>query len=180
VNLDLRRIGQNLNPKQKAKLAQTIIDKEIVRELMYQEGQAKGSGVSSETVEKEMQDFKSTYGSEDEFQKALKQRGISEDELKKGIEVDLIAKNLLDDRVKGKVHITDTQVKKFYEDKKESFHRPEAFRARHIFVPYVPFDVVENTPPEEMKEKIDDYRAASKKKINEVYGKIKGGGNFEK
>jgi peptidyl-prolyl cis-trans isomerase C len=179
VNLDLRRIGQNLNAQQKAKIAQAIIDKEIVRELMYQEGQAKGSGVSSETIEKEMQEFKKTYGSEDEFQQALKQRGISEDELKKGIEVDLIAKNLLDDRIKGKVHITDTQVKKFYEDKKESFHRPESFRARHIFVPYVPFDVVENTPPEEMKEKAGEYRAASKKKIDEVYGKVKAGGNFQ-
>jgi parvulin-like peptidyl-prolyl isomerase len=178
VNLDLRRIGQNLNAQQKAKIAQAIIDKEIVRELMYQEGQAKGSGVSSETIEKEMKEFKKTYGSEDEFQQALKQRGISEDELKKGIEVDLIAKNLLDDRIKGKVHITDTQVKKFYEDKKESFHRPESFRARHIFVPYVPFDVVENTPPEEMKEKAGEYRAASKKKIDEVYGKVKAGGNF--
>jgi len=133
VNLDLRRIGQNLDAKQKAKLAEAIIDKEIVRELMYQEGQAKGRGVSSETVEKEVKEFKESYGSEEEFQEALKERGISEDELKKGIEIDLIAKNLLDERVKGKVHITDTQVKKFYEDKKESFKRPESFRARHIF-----------------------------------------------
>ena len=126
-----------------------------------------------------MQEFKKSFGSEDEFQQALKVRGISEDELRKGIEVDLIAKQLLDDRVKGKIHITDTQVKKFYEDKKESFKRPESFRVRHIFVSYVPFDVVQNTSPEEMKEKADEYRAASKKKIDEVYGKVKAGGNFE-
>jgi len=179
VNLDMRRIGQNLNAQQKSKLAGAIIEKEIVRELMYQEGQAKGSGVSPETVEKEMQEFKKSFGSEDEFQQALKVRGISEDELRKGIEVDLIAKQLLDDRVKGKIHITDTQVKKFYEDKKESFKRPESFRVRHIFVSYVPFDVVQNTSPEEMKEKADEYRTASKKKIDEVYGKVKAGGNFE-
>ena len=179
VNLDLRRIGQNLDAKQKAKLAEAIIDKEIVRELMYQEGQAKGRGVSSETVEKEVKEFKESYGSEEEFQEALKERGISEDELKKVIEIDLIAKNLLDERVKGKVHITDTQVKKFYEDKKESFKRPESFRARHIFVPYFPFDAVKNTPPEELKKKADEYRAASKKKIDEAYAKVKAGGNFE-
>jgi parvulin-like peptidyl-prolyl isomerase len=179
VNLDMRRIGQNLNAQQKAKLAGAIIEKEIVRELMYQEGHAKGSGVSPETVEKEMQEFKKSFGSEDEFQQALKVRGISEDELKKGIEVDLIAKQLLDDRVKGKIHITDTQVKKFYEDKKESFKRPESFQVRHIFVSYVPFDVVQNTSPEEMKEKADEYRVASKNKIDEVYGKVKAGENFE-
>jgi len=179
VNLDMRRIGQSLNTQQKAKLAGAIIEKEIVRELMYQEGQTKGSGVSPETVEKELQAFKKSYGSEEKFQETLKLRGLSEDELKKGIEVDLIAKNLLDDRVKGKVHVTDTQVKKFYEDKKENFKRPDSFRVRHIFVAYVPFDVVENTPPEEMKEKAGEYRAASKKKIDEVYGKVKNGGNFE-
>ena len=41
VNVDIRRIGQNLDARQKAKLAETIIEKEIVRELMYQEGQNK-------------------------------------------------------------------------------------------------------------------------------------------
>ncbi len=179
LNLDIRRIGQNLTAQQKGKLAEAIIEKEIVRELMYQEGQARGSGVSPETVEKELQEFKKSYGSETDFRQALKDRGISEDELKKGIEVDLIAKNLLDERVKGKVHITNTQVRNFYDDKKESFKRPESFRARHIFVAYVPFDVVQNTPPEEMKEKAGEYRAASRKKIDEVYGKVKSGGNFE-
>jgi parvulin-like peptidyl-prolyl isomerase len=179
LNLDMRRIGQNLNAQQKSKLAGAIIEKEIVRELMYQEGQAKGQGVSPETIGKELQEFKKSYGSEDEFQKSLKARGITEDELKKGIEVDLIAKNLLDGRIKGKVHITDTQVKKFYEDRKDSFKRPESFRARHIFVGYVPFDVLQNTTPEEIKEKAGEYRAASKKKIDEVYGKLKAGGNFE-
>jgi parvulin-like peptidyl-prolyl isomerase len=179
LNLDIRRIGQNLNVQQKAKLAGAIIEKEIVRELMYQEGQTKGKGVSPETIEKELQAFKKSYGSEEKFQESLKARGINEDELKKGIEVDLIAKNLLDERVKGKVHISDTQVKKFYEDKKESFKRPDSFRARHIFVAYVPFDVVKNTPPDEMKEKAGEYRAASKKKIDEVFAKVKSGGNFE-
>ncbi len=178
LNLDMRRIGSPLNPEQKSKLAQAIIEKEIVRELMYQEGKAKGSGVSQENVEKELENFKKAYGKDEGFQQALKQRGISEDELKKGIEVDLIAKKLLDDRVKGKVHITDTQVKKFYEDKKESFKRPEAFRARHIFVAYVPFDVVEKTPPEEMKEAAGEYRAAARKKIDEVFAKVKAGENF--
>jgi peptidyl-prolyl cis-trans isomerase C len=179
VNLDMRRIGQNLDAKQKAKLAGAIIDKEIVRELMYQEGQTKGSGVSPEAVEKELQDFKKSYESEEKFQETLKMRGLSEEELKKGIEVDLIAKNLLDDRVKGKVHVTDTQVKKFYKDKKESFKRPESFRARHIFVGYVPFDVVKSTPREELKEKEGEYRADAKKKIDEVFAKVKSGENFE-
>ena len=179
VNLDIRRIGQNLDPQQKAKLAGAIIDKEIVRELMYQEGKTKGKGVSPETVEKELQVFKKSYDSEEKFQETLKMRGLSEEELKKGIEVDLIAKNLLDERVKGKVHVTDTQVKKFYEDKKESFKRPESFRARHIFIGYIPFDVMKSTPREEWKEKAEEYRAAAKKKVDEVFAKVKSGGNFE-
>ncbi len=181
LNLEMRRMGQNLNAQQKSQIAGAIIEKEIVRELMYQEGQAKakGKGVSPAAVEKEFQEFKKSYGSENEFQKALEERGISEAELKKGIEVDLIAKNLLDERVKGKVHVTDTQVKKFYEDEYESFKRPEAFRVRHIFVAYVPFEVVQNTPPEEMKEKADTYRVASRKKIDEVYAKVQAGDRFE-
>jgi len=179
LNLDMRRIGQNLNARQKSEMAGAIIEKEIVRELMYQEGRTKGQRVSPASIEKEYQEFKQSYGSENEFQNALKERGISEAELKKGIEVDLIAKNLLDERVKGKVHVTDTQVKKFYKDKYEDFKRPEAFRVRHIFIAYVPFDVVQNTPHEEMKEKAGAYRVASKKKIDEVVAKIQTGERFE-
>ncbi len=179
MNLDMRRMGRPLNLKQKNLLAQGIIEKEIVRELMYQEGKAKGSGVSQESVEKELQNFKKAYGENKEFQQSLKDRGITEAELKKGIEVDLIAKKLLDDRVKGKVQVTDTQVKKFYEDKKESFRRPDSFRVRHVFVAYVPFDVVQKTPPEEMKKIAGEYRAAAKKKIDEAYAKVKAGENFE-
>jgi len=178
LNLDMRRIGSPLSPEQKAKLAQAIIEKEIVRELMYQEGKASGRGISQESIQKELEDFKEAYGKGEGFQQALKQRGISEDELKKGIEVDLIAKNLLDERIKGKVHITDTQVKKFYEDKKENFKRPESFRASHIFVAYVPFEVVKKTPQAEIKEVAGKYREAAKKKIDEVYSKVKAGENF--
>jgi parvulin-like peptidyl-prolyl isomerase len=38
---------------------------------------------------------------------------------------------------------------------------------------------VKNSSAEELKEKAEKYRAASKKKIEEVYGKVKAGGNFE-
>ncbi len=179
LNLDMRRIGQNLTPKQKVQIASAIIDREIVRELMYQEGKAQGVGVTPEDAAAELKAFKEGYESEEEFHKALKVRGITEEEVKKGIEIDLIAKNLIDKRVKGKIQITDTQVKKFYDDKKESFKRPEAFRVRHIFVAYVPFEVVQNTPAEEWKEKAGEYRAAAKKKIDEAYGKVKAGENFE-
>lgn len=179
LNLDMRRMGRSLNFQQKTQMVQAIIEKEIVRELMYQEGKGKSQGVSPETVDKELQEFKKAYGSEEEFQQGLKDRGLSLTELKKGIEVDLIAKKLLDDRIKGKVHVTDTQVKKFYNDKKESFKRPDAFRVRHIFVAYVPFDVVQKTPPEEMKEIVGEYRLAARKKIDEVFAKVKAGENFE-
>lgn len=177
INLDMRRIGSNLDPKQKSQLAGAIIEKEIVRELMYQEG--KGKSVSQEDVDKEFQEFKKAYESKEELEKALKARGINEADLKKGIEIDLIAKKLLDERIKGKVQVTDTMVEKFYEDRKESFRRPEAFRARHIFVAYVPHEVVMNSTREEMLEKAGEYRAAARKKIDEVFAKVQAGGNFE-
>lgn len=176
LNLDMRRLGGQLDPKQKTQLAGAIIEKEIVRELMYQEGKGR---VASEEIEKEFQEFKKAYESKEELNKALAARGIDEAELKKGIEIDLIAKNLLDDRIKGKVEVTDTMVKKFYEDRKESFKRPESFRARHIFVAYVPYEIVEKTPQEELQKIAGDYRAKARQKIDEVYAKVKAGESFE-
>ena len=77
------------------------------------------------------------------------------------------------------MQVTDTMVNKFYDDRKESFKRPEAFRARHIFIAYVPHEVVMNSSREEMREKASEYRAAARKKIDEVFAKVQAGENFE-
>jgi len=178
LNLDLKNIPKKLTPDEMKNQAIEIIDKEVVRELIYQEGKSGGQPVPPETIEKELESFKKAYQSAGEYEQALKERNISEEELKKTIEVDILAKDLLDRQVKGKVQINDTEVKQFFEAQKERFHRPEAFRAQHIFIPYVPMEVLQKSSEQELDAKIEEYKSEAEKKIKEVEGKLKAGEDF--
>lgn len=163
---------------QRQRMALDILDREINRELIYKEGGKSGYTVDPEQVREQFNKLKENYESEAAFQAALKQRDLTEADIKKSIEVDLTANSLLRDQVKGKIVITDQQVEHFYEQKKNAFQRPEAYRAQHIFVPLIPVDVIEQTPIEQLKADKEKYIAQAREKIEAVYEKVKAGADF--
>jgi peptidyl-prolyl cis-trans isomerase C len=134
---------------QKDKVVRKAIDKEVVRELMYQEGQKLSLKVDTKLVEAELKALRSAYKGDDDFKKALAERNITEDDLKKSIEVDTLAEIILEKQVKGHVKIDDTAVQKYYVDNKEKFRRPIAFRASLVFDP--PFFCCESCQEEMVK-----------------------------
>lgn len=179
LDLDSKNRPKKLTRSEMKKLATEIIDKEVVRELIYQEGKSGSSPVSPETIQKELERYIKTFKSAEEYEKALQGRNISEADLKKTIEVDILAKNLLDRQVKGKIQIEDAEVKQFFEAQKERFNRPESFRAQHIFIPYVPMEVLQNLSAEELSSKAEGYRSAAEEKIREIEAKVKAGEKFD-
>ncbi|CCQ89324.1 putative Foldase protein prsA [Nitrospina gracilis 3/211] len=163
---------------QRERLALDILDREINRELIFKEGGKSGFNVDAKLVSEQFSKLKENYESEEAFQKALEARGLTEEDIKKSIEVDLTANSLLRDQVKNKIVITDQQVEHFYEQRKNVFQRPEAYRAQHIFVPLIPVDVIETTPIEQLKADKEKYIAEARKKIETVYEKLKAGADF--
>jgi hypothetical protein len=136
---------------QKDKIVREVIDKEVVRELMYQEGQKLNLIVEPNIIETELQALKSAYKNEDDFKKALLKRGITEDDLKKSIEVDSQAQTIIKQQVKGMVRIDDSLVEKYYKDNKENFRRPAAYRASHVLImPFSP-ELIKNSKIEELQ-----------------------------
>ena len=98
---------------------------EVVRELVHQQGKEKNLEVDSDLIEKEIKALSEPYSSDEEFEKALSARNITLQDLKNSMEVDIHAKQLLNEQIKGKIDISDKDVKKYYEDNKQKFHRPE-------------------------------------------------------
>ncbi len=164
--------------EEKKKIILEIIDKEIVRELVYQEGKSQQVQVEPELVDKEFSAIKKPYETEEAFNEALKERKISEEDLKHSIEVDLTARKLIDEQIRGKVPISDADVKKYYEDNKKQFFRPEAFRARHIFIAVFPPDLVKKSTPQELQARKEELDKEAEKKINEISKEVQSGGNF--
>ncbi len=71
LNRVLKRFGKPMNPKQKKEVIRGIIDKEVVRELVYQDGKTKNIEVDTVSVEKELQAIQKPYADEKEFEAAL-------------------------------------------------------------------------------------------------------------
>lgn len=175
----MRKGQRSFSPAEKRKIVSGLVDKEIVRELVHQEGKATKVKIAPSAVEKEFNGVMKPYKNKEDFNKALKARGLTEDELKNSIEVDLIAKKLIDDQVKGKIKITDEDVKKYYASNEKKFLRPEAYRARHIFISIFPPELIKSTPVNELKARKEELDKEAKKKIDDIFKESKAGANFE-
>jgi len=174
----MRKSQRNFSPAEKKKIVSGLVDKEIVRELVHQEGKAAKVEIDPESVEKEFQGVMKPYKNKAEFQEALKARGLTEDELRDSIKVDLIAKKLIDDQVRGKIKITDKDVKNYYDSNQKKFFRPEAYRAHHIFISIFPPDMLKTTSINELKAKKEELDKEAKKKIADILAQLKSGGDF--
>ncbi|MDA0690778.1 MAG: peptidylprolyl isomerase [Nitrospinae bacterium] len=178
LNRAMRENQKNFSPDEQRTIIMAIIDKEIVRELVNQEGKSQQVKVDPELVDKELMGIREPYKDKEEFDKALKARGLTEDELKESIKVDLTAKKLIDDQVRGKVKITDEDVKKYYEGNKEKFFRPDAFRASHIFIAVYPPELVKKSTEKELHARQEELDKVAEKKINDILKELKAGGDF--
>lgn len=179
MNQILKNVKRPLTIREKTSVVKDLIEKEIVRELVHQQGKKNNLEIDSGLIEKEMKALRKPYDSHEEFEKALDARNITIDDLKKSMKVDINARKLLNEEIKGKIIISDVDVKKYYEENKHKFHRPESYRARHILAAIFPSDMLRSTPVTELQNKKEELTQKAEEKINEIIKELKEGANFE-
>ena len=179
MNQILKNVKRPLTIREKTSVVKDLIEKEIVRELVNQQGKKNNLKVGSGLIEKEMTALRKPYDSDEEIEKALGARNITIDDLKKSITVDINARKLLNQEIKGKITISDADVKKYYEENKHKFHRPESYRARHILAAIFPPDMLRSTPVTELQNKKEELTQKAEEKIDKIIKELKEGANFE-
>jgi parvulin-like peptidyl-prolyl isomerase len=142
---------------------------------MFQEGQKLNLVADPKFVETELQALKSAYKNENDFKEALIERDITEEDLKKSIEVDSQAQIILKQQVKGMVGINDALVEKYYSDNKENFRRPIAYRASHVLIMPFPPELIKNSKIEDLQQRKEELRKKAREKILEVQKELKSG-----
>lgn len=107
---------------------------ELIREaLIKQEARKANVTVSEAEIAGEFDKIKANFGSDAEFQMALAQAGLSEEQLKQRVEFNTLVKKLLEPRVKDK--LTDQAVEEYYNNNKDRYAtQQEEVHARHILV----------------------------------------------
>jgi peptidyl-prolyl cis-trans isomerase C len=161
------RAGKSIPPDRRDEILRGALDQLITYTLLSQESRSRGVKVEPAEIDTKMGQLKSQFPTQEAFDKALKDRGMTAESLRQDAIVDLSVTKLMDAEVATIPGPSDAEAKDFYDKNPDKFKEDEQVRASHILV--------------RVDEKAD---AAAKQKaraeIDAVMKKVRAGGDFAK
>ncbi|MBU1912215.1 MAG: peptidylprolyl isomerase [Candidatus Omnitrophica bacterium] len=153
-----KMFGVTVKEEEKDILKKDILTELVSAELLYQASQKAGLGDLGKEADTQLENIKKGFGSEEEFQKVLKERGVDIKSLKEDVKKGIYINAYLEKNVFSKMSpVTEDQKKQEYETNKDKLNVPDEVKASHILI-----KAGEKATPEERqkaKEKIDALRA---------------------
>ncbi|MBS4201974.1 peptidylprolyl isomerase [Bacillus sp. FJAT-49732] len=131
ANVGGEKITQaELNDVLVKRYGQDTLDSLIEKKVIELEAKKEKVSISDKDKEKEMDSYIEQYGGKDAFNAALQQSGLS----KKDIEQDVIQYLSIKKMLEPKIKITEEDMKKYFDENKDSFDEKEQVQASHILV----------------------------------------------
>ena len=165
--------GQAPSQEEALSLKLNVLDELINNEILIERAKKLNLEASDGEVEDKFTELKSPY-TEDEFQRQLKERGVSVDDLKRDLRRQLSIQKLLNREVVAKISITDQDVAEFYNANKAQFNVAEPqFRIAQIVV-------TPRKEPQIRNRKNDDAtnEAEAQRKVKMLMDKLNSGADF--
>jgi parvulin-like peptidyl-prolyl isomerase len=106
----------------------------IVRELQYQDALSRGFKSDKKLMKTRMEAVKNKFKSEKEYKKALSESGFTEEEVRSGIEKNLIVEDIIKKTVIEASRWTDVDLKAYYDSNASKFKQPESVKLRIISI----------------------------------------------
>jgi peptidyl-prolyl cis-trans isomerase SurA len=126
--------GQEPSQEEALSLKLNVLDELINNEILIERAKKLNLEASDGEVEDKFTELKSPY-TEDEFQRQLKDRGVSMNDLKSDLRRQLSIQKLMNREVVAKITITDQDVNDFYNTNKAQFNVAEPqYRLAQILV----------------------------------------------
>jgi peptidyl-prolyl cis-trans isomerase C len=161
------RAGQPIPADRRDEIMRGALDQLITYTVLSQESKSRGIKVEAAEIDAKMAQLKAQFPTQQAFDKALKDRGMTVESLRKDAQVDLSVTKLMDAEVATLPGPSDAEAKEFYDKNPDKFKEDEQVRASHILI--------------RVDEKAD---AATKQKaraeIDAVLKQVKAGGDFAK
>jgi peptidyl-prolyl cis-trans isomerase SurA len=131
----------NLNPggpvpsdEEALTLKLSVLDELITQDLLQARAKAGGAEPTDADVEKAFTERKGSM-TDEVFNLELAQRGMTRDDVKRGIRRELAVQKVMDQEVGSKAKPTDSDITTFYEKNKAQFNLPEAqYRLSQIVI----------------------------------------------
>src|SRR2546423_8595462 len=107
-------------------LKQQVMQFLVSAEWIQQEAKNQGVKVSNKEVQKQFQDQKKqSFQKESDYQKFLKNSGMTESDLLFRVKLDVISNDVRTKVIKGKDKVTNAQIASYYNKNKQRFAQPE-------------------------------------------------------
>ena len=106
----------------------------IIRELQYQDAVSRGFKPDKKLVKTRIEALKNKFNSEKEYKKALSAAGLTEDEIRRGVEKSLVSEDAIKKTEGEAAHWNDADLKAYYDSNAEKFKQPESVKLRIISV----------------------------------------------
>jgi peptidyl-prolyl cis-trans isomerase SurA len=154
-------------------LTLNIVDELINDELLQQRARQLSLEANDGEVEDKFTEFKSPF-TEEEFQRQLKERGVTVDDLKQDIRRQISVDKLLNREVVSKISITDQDVANFYNENRSQFNVAETqYRIAQIVV-------TPHKDPQVRNRKNDDATTdiEARRKCAALSQQLRGGADF--
>ena len=123
------RAGQPIPAERRDEILRGALDQLITYTLLSQESKTRGVKVEAAEVDAKMGQLKSQFPNEAAFDKALKDRGMTAESLRKDAVVDLSVTKLMDAEVATLPGPSDAEAKDFYDKNQDKFKEEEQVRA---------------------------------------------------
>lgn len=124
---------------------ESALDTLITKNLINQEVKKENITVSSEEIDAELQELIDSYGGEETFEQQLTASGLTQEDIKEDIEVNIQIEKLLEPQIE----ITDEEMQTYFDENKDSFAQTKQVKASHILVE-------DEETAKEVKEKLDN------------------------
>jgi peptidyl-prolyl cis-trans isomerase SurA len=148
--------------EQKRELLRDLIDRQLLL------SKAKELDITGETeLVKRLDDMRkqNNLPSMEALQKAAEDQGVSWEDFKQSIRSQIIAQEVIRDEVGRHVNVSPSELQNYYNQHKDDYNQPEQVRLSEILIP--------TANPDDASQ-VD----AAKKKADDVYSKLKAGGDF--
>ena len=162
-----KMMGMDVTKVNREKLRKDILDELIAAELLYQESKKSKLGNLSKEVEEQYEKIKQGFKTEEDFNNVLKERGISEKQLKDDIEKGIYINRFLNEKLYTDIRISEKEKKDEYEKSKDRLNVPDQVKASNILIRVAP-------------DASDADKKKAKAKIEEIRKKAISGEDFAK
>ena len=108
----------------------SAVDSLITMKVIEKEADKRNVKVKDSEINEEVKAYEESYGGEEALTSALKSSGLTLEDLKEDIEVNIKIEKLMQEDIE----ITEDEVKAYYEENKANYDQPEQVEVSHILV----------------------------------------------